>query len=118
MSDEQLTPTKVAENFCRHWSIHSTMSSLGMTMDETLDILLQDEAQDYINQISQKLEQVYKRMPVHLFAGIVMKILTEATTATEKSQALTAFTKWVDLAPPPTDTESVERLVEAITNAS
>lgn len=103
--------------FLTCWDVETVAKRKVWSMDETLDFLGTPESQSIIDARSAKVTAIYSRMPKEFYLQTIMgKIakITDESKATEIKTYLDGFMNWHKEAPPPSNREFAEQLMEQL----
>jgi len=103
--------------FLRAWSVAALAEHLDCTTDEALDFLESPEITRIIEERSKRMQAIYSRMPKTVYLELIMTELHKVdagTTATKIQSLLNCFLAWYKEAPPPSNTEFAEKVLEQL----
>ena len=101
-------------NFLETWSISALSKELGGSFEEALDYLELPEVRQTIDDRAKRITRVYSRMPKAFYAQVIMSRVAQfdgQTRATEIATVMQCFLQWFREAPPPSDREFAEQLL-------
>ena len=105
---------ELCQKFAKHWSIDVLCNRENISYEDALDLLSSDEAIEYLDEQSAKLEKLYSRLPMYMVAQQIVYRMISADRATEAGPAITAFIKWFFTAPPPSNREFIKDLMKTL----
>ena len=111
---EPKTLEELVEDFCDDWSVSNFCRSNELSYIEALKLLTSPEAQEHIDEISRLQEKLFSRLSPYVIPQILMQRLCTAHSATESAAVLNALSKWNQEAPPPSDRDTVRRVMSII----
>ena len=115
---------ELAEEFFGHWSIDVLIKDHNkvdrntgevlesLTRMEAYQILTQDEVIEHLDFMSELQEKLYSRMPRYLAAQYIMEKIKTVKSASEGGQVVSAFSKWFQDAPPPSNRKFIKDLMD------